>query len=154
MRAFLPLLVLTLSLPAGASAAPPPGPGRTAASSATPASECDEKTSIVVKLRYPDGQREEYRSEVDTMEMVFDEAGRLAVIHLVLFTGTEKDTHKWIPFQGLSSFSYRFCNVSGKGKIRLSVQQPFYREGAAPAQPQGKGLPAPELPAVTPRDYR
>jgi len=148
----LPLLLMTLAVPSTAAAARKAVPAKEAV--AEPAQECDAQTSIVVKVRYPNGDREEYRRELDSMELVFDETGRLSLIHLVLFSGPEKDTHKWLQFQNLSNFAYRFCNVSGKGKVRLSVLQPFYREGGAPVQEQGKGLSAPELPPVTPKDYR
>ncbi|MEI7704117.1 MAG: hypothetical protein WCK73_05925 [Deltaproteobacteria bacterium] len=145
MRILLLVVVAALVVPVLSAAAPKPPPAKVEVHQ-----ECDAKTSIVVKLRYQNGEREEYRSELDTMDIVFDDSGHPTLIHLVLFTGPEKDTHKWIPFSGLSSFAYRFCNVSGKGKVRLSVFQPFFREGTAPKGEQGR----PEMPAVTPKDYR
>jgi hypothetical protein len=149
-------LIAALAVAAPHAAAPPKQAPAKPATEASPApSECDAKTSIVVKLRYSNGEREEYRQDLDTMEIVFDESGHPSLIHLVLFGGheREKDTHKWIPFGSLSSFAYRFCNISGKGRVRLSLFQPFVLEGRAPPQ-KADQPPPPELPGIQPKDYR
>jgi hypothetical protein len=119
------------------------------AAPAAPASAApvvDERTSVVVTVRYLNGEKEVFSNDLDSMDLIFEPSGKLAMIHLVLFTGTERDTHRYFLVQNLASFNYRFLNVSGKGKVRLKVMQPFDKSKAETATP--------DLPAVVPNDYR
>ncbi|HKA92061.1 MAG TPA: hypothetical protein VKE22_30565 [Haliangiales bacterium] len=143
------VLVALASPSAGAQAAKKkkePAPAETAPA----APVVDERTSMVVTVRHLNGEKEVFSSDVDSMDLIFDSTGKLTMIHLVLFsvsgTERERDTHRFFLVQNLASFNYQFRNVSGKGKVRLKVMQPFEKSKAETGTP--------EIPAVVPNDYR
>ena len=92
------------------------------------------------------GEVEHFSKSLDSMDLIFEPGGKLATVHLILITGTEKDAHRWYTVQNLAYFSYRFLNLAGKGKVRLKVLQPFERD-------KDEAAPQP-MPAIAPRDYR
>ena len=93
-------------------------------------------------MRQLNGDKEVYSRDVDSMDLVFDPSGKLSQIHLILITNGEKDTHRWYMADNLASFSYRFLNVAGKGKVRLRI-----------VQPRGKDIGS-DIPPVQSKDYR
>jgi len=58
------------------------------------------------------------------MEIVLLPDGRINMVHLVLVSGGERNTHIWYNYSGVSKFSYRYVTVEGKSKIRMRIIQP------------------------------
>jgi hypothetical protein len=71
------------------------------------------------------GDKETFSKNLDSMDLIFDPAGKLLTVHLILLTNGEKDTHYWYQVQNLASFSYRFLNLAGKGKVRVKMLKAF-----------------------------
>lgn len=139
--------------PAKTPPAAPPATGQswdtpvfTAPPTPPPEIKVDEDASIIVTLRHLNGEVEHFSRSLDSMDLVFEPSGKLAVVHLILITGTEKDAHRWYQVQNLAYFSYRFLNLAGRGKVRLKLQQPF--------TPDKDDAPANVMPVLAPRDYR
>ena len=134
------LCVPALAKPKAASTSTPPPPV-----AEKPAKPAEDDANIVITLRHMNGEKEVYSREVDSMDLIFDPIGKLTQLHLTLITNGEKDTHRWYSVANLASFSYRFINVAGKGKVRLQVLQSIDAD---------KSDTHPSLPAILPKDYR
>ena len=80
---------------------------------------------IEVTVRHIDGKVETFGKEVAELEIIVDESGRMHMVHMVLVSGTEKDTHLWLNYANLASLKYRFLHITGKGKVRVRQLQGF-----------------------------
>ena len=79
---------------------------------------------LVVTVTMSNGTSETFSREIDVMEIVQLPDGRINMVHLVLVSGGERNTHIWYNNSGISKFSYRFGTAEGKNKIRMRIVQP------------------------------
>ena len=79
---------------------------------------------LVVTVTLSSGKAETFSREIDVMEIVQLPDGRINMVHLVLVSGGERNTHIWYNYSGILKFSYRFVTVEGKSKIRMRIIQP------------------------------
>jgi hypothetical protein len=79
---------------------------------------------LVVTVTLSSGKSETFSREIDIMEIVLLPDGRINMVHLVLVSGGERNTHIWYNYSGVSKFSYRYVTVEGKSKIRMRIIQP------------------------------
>ena len=121
-------------------------PAFTAPPTPPPEIKVDEDASIIVTLRHLNGEVEHFSRSLDSMDLIFEPSGKLAMVHLILITASEKDAHRWYQVSNLAYFSYRFLNLAGRGKVRLKLQTPF--------SPDKEDSAANSMPALSPRDYR
>ncbi|HEX9577376.1 MAG TPA: hypothetical protein VF993_06465 [Myxococcales bacterium] len=145
----LALLVAAPALAKRRSKSQPPAEtadgGLATPGSQPPGESASDEASIQVVIRHMNGEKETFRTELDSMDLIFDPTGNLDTIHLILLTNGEKDTHRWYQFKNLAAFSYRFLNLSGKGKVRLQMLQPVHLK---------EGSKGEELPPIGSKDYR
>lgn len=80
---------------------------------------------IEVTVRYMDGKSEVFGKEVAQLDIVVDELGRINMVHMVLISDKEKDTHVWYNYANLAGFKYRFLHITGKGKVQIRQLQGF-----------------------------
>lgn len=80
---------------------------------------------IEVTVRHIDGKAEVFGKEVAQLEIIVDETGRMHMVHMVLVSGSEKDTHLWYNYANLASLKYRFLHITGKGKVHVRQLQAF-----------------------------
>lgn len=78
---------------------------------------------LVVTVTLSNGKSETFSREIDVMEVVLLPDGRINMVHLVLVSGGERNTHIWYNYSSVSKFSYRFVTVEGKSKIRMRIVQ-------------------------------
>lgn len=100
-----------------APAAPAPSPAITMPQTQRP-------IDLVVTVTLSNGTSETFSREIDVMEIVLLPDGRIDMVHLVLVSGGERNTHIWYNYSGISKFSYRYATVEGKSKIRMRIVQP------------------------------
>lgn len=135
---FVLLAVLVLAIypmglwaqtPRGPASLLPAIPGITApATSAPPPAitlpQTQRPIDLVVTVTLSSGKSETFSREIDIMEIVLLPDGRINMVHLVLVSGGERNTHIWYNYSGVSKFSYRYVTVEGKSKIRMRIIQP------------------------------
>lgn len=121
-------------------------PGITAPATQSPAPaitlpQTQRPIDLVVTVTLSSGASETFSREIDTMEIVLLPDGRIDIIHLVLVSGGERNTHIWYNYSSVSKFSYRFVTVEGKSKIRMRTVRPSApnQESTERLEPLGSG---------------
>ena len=74
---------------------------------------------LLVEIRHLDGSVEKFSREVAGMEIIVAPDSSIQYIHLILVSGSEKDTHAWYNYNQLAEFRYRFAAITGKGKVKI-----------------------------------
>ena len=74
---------------------------------------------LLVEIRHLDGSVQKFGREVAGMEIIVAPDSSIQYIHLILVSGSEKDTHAWFNYHQLAGFQYQFAAITGKGKIRI-----------------------------------
>ncbi len=133
LLAILVLAIYPMSLwaqtPTGPASPLPAIPGLTAATAsprppAITLPQTQRPVDLVVTVTLSNGTSETFSREIDVMEIVLLPDGRVNMVHLVLVSGGERNTHIWYNNSGISKFSYRYVTVEGKSKIRMRIVQP------------------------------
>ena len=74
---------------------------------------------LLVEIRHLDGSIEKFSREVAGLEIIVAPDSSIQYIHLILVSGSEKDTHAWYNYNQLAEFRYRFAAITGKGKVKI-----------------------------------
>ena len=74
---------------------------------------------LLVEIRPLDGSIEKFSREVAGLEIIVAPDSSIQYIHLILVSGSEKDTHAWYNYNQLAEFRYRFAAITGKGKVKI-----------------------------------
>lgn len=74
---------------------------------------------IEITVRHVNGTVEIFGKEVASMDVIVAPDGHVVQVHLILVSGTEKDTHLWLNYANLASLRYRFLQITGKGKVHI-----------------------------------
>ncbi|MEE9275564.1 MAG: hypothetical protein V3V62_09690 [bacterium] len=111
------------------SAVPPPA-APPAAVSPPPAAPVAMPPSVrplglVVTVTLGTGKAETFSREIDKMEILSLPDGRIHMIHLVLVTGGERNTHVWYNFARVAKLSYRFITPEGRAMVAIRTIQPY-----------------------------
>ena len=74
---------------------------------------------LLVEIRHLDGSVEKFSREVADLEIIVAPDASIQYVHLVLVSGSEKDTHAWYNYNQLAGFRYQFASITGKGKVKI-----------------------------------
>ncbi len=95
--------------------------GIASAEEAAPKSSAD----IEVAIKLVDGATEMFREDLAAMEIILGADGGIRYLHLELFSGDSRDTHRWYNFNNVINFSYRYLKITGKGRVVIRQTAPF-----------------------------
>ncbi len=79
---------------------------------------------LVVTVTMSTGKSETFAREVDRLEVITFPDGRIDMVHLVLITAGERNTHVWYNFSQVAKLSYRFVTPEGRERVHVRVIQP------------------------------
>ncbi len=99
---------------------------------------------LVVTITMSTGKSETFAREVDRLEIITFRDGRIAMVHLVIVAGGERNTHVWYNFSRIAKLSYRFVTPEGRNRVQVRVIQP-----SVPTQDIGE-----RLEPLSPREFR
>ena len=99
---------------------------------------------LIVTITLATGKAETFAREIDRLEIVTGSDGAVEMIHLLLVTGGERNTHVWYNYGQVAKLSYRFVTPEGKAKVYVRPLQasPTTRELAGRLEP------------LSPREFR
>ncbi len=115
--------------PSAAPALAPPAPAMPLQAPLTPA-EPQRPLDLIVTITLATGKAETFAREIDRLEIITRSGGDVAMIHLLLVTGGERNTHVWYNYARVAKLSYRFVSPEGKAKVyvRPMLASPTTRE--------------------------
>ncbi len=99
---------------------------------------------IIVTITLATGKSETFAREIDRLEIVTRSGGEIKMIHLLLVTGGERNTHVWYNYAQVAKLSYRFVTPEGKAKVYVRPLQ---------ASPSTREL-TDRLEPLSPREFR
>jgi hypothetical protein len=79
---------------------------------------------LVVTITMANGTSETFSREIHLMEVITLPDGRIEMVHLVLVSGGERNTHVWYNYSRMAKLGYRFVTAEGRNKVRMRVVQP------------------------------
>lgn len=109
---------------------------------ATPAiPQVQRPLDLVATITMANGTAETFSREIDTMEIITLPDGRIEMVHLVLVSGGERNTHVWYNYSRVAKLSYRFITVEGRNRVKIRIVQPSIpsREPTERLDPLGPG---------------
>jgi len=125
-------------------AAPRPPISPQGAAPAVTLPQTQRPLDLVVTITMANGTAETFSREIDSMEIITLPDGRVEMIHLVLVSGGERNTHVWYNYSRVAKLGYRIVTMEGRNKIRMRIVQP-----SAPTRELTD-----RLEPLSPRDYR
>lgn len=134
------------SAPGQPQAAPvlsPPAPAVPQQAPLTPA-EPQRPLDLIVTITLATGKSETFAREIDRLELITRSGGAVEMIHLLLVTGGERNTHVWYNYGQVAKLSYRFVTPEGKAKVYVRPLQ---------ASPTTREL-TDQLEPLSPREFR
>ena len=133
---------ITSPAPAPATPRPPIAPPGAAPAVTFP--QTQRPLDLVVTITMANGTAETFSREIDTMEIITLPDGRVEMIHLVLVSGGERNTHVWYNYSRVAKLGYRFVTMEGRNKVQMRIIQP-----STPTRELTD-----RLEPLSPRDYR
>ncbi len=85
---------------------------------------------LIATITLATGKSETFARQIDRVEIITRPGGAIALIHLILVAGGQRNTHVWYNYDQVTNLIYRFVNPDGSAKVYvLSLQSsPFTRE--------------------------
>jgi hypothetical protein len=115
-------------LPAVPGITAPPAPlGLTPAPGAVPQvtlPPTQRPLDLVVTITMANGTSETFSREIHLMEVITLPDGRIEMVHLVLVSGGERNTHVWYNYSRVAKLGYRFITGEGRNKVHMRVVHP------------------------------
>ena len=108
--------------PQAAPALSPPAPAMPQQAPLTPA-EPQRPLDLIVTITLATGKSETFAREIDRLELITRSDGAVEMIHLLLVTGGERNTHVWYNYSQVAKLSYRFVTPEGKAKVYVRPLQ-------------------------------
>ena len=99
---------------------------------------------LIVTITLATGKSETFAREIDRLELITRSGGAVEMIHLLLVTGGERNTHVWYNYGQVAKLSYRFVTPEGKAKVYVRPLQ---------ASPATREL-TDQLEPLSPREFR
>ena len=156
-RRFLSLLVAILAMfflvanaetPPEAQPATPgavPGQPQAAPALTPPAPAMPQRPlDLIVTITLATGKAETFAREIDRLEIITGPGGAVEMVHLLLVTGGERNTHVWYNYSQVAKLSYRFVTFEGRAKVYVRPLQ---------ASPTTREL-SDRLEPLSPREFR
>lgn len=109
-------------LPSAAPALAPPAPAMPQQAPLAP-TEPQRPLDIIVTITLATGRAETFAREIDRLEIITGPGGSVEMIHLLLVTGGERNTHVWYNYGQVAKLSYRFVTPEGKAKVYVRPLQ-------------------------------
>ncbi|MDE0333024.1 MAG: hypothetical protein OXL41_14285 [Nitrospinae bacterium] len=113
------------TVPGQPQAAPvlaPPAPAMPQQTPLTP-TEPQRPLDLIVTITLATGKAETFAREIDRLEIITGSGGTVEMVHLLLVTGGESNTHVWYNYDQVAKLSYRFVNPEGKAKVYVRPLQ-------------------------------
>lgn len=129
--------------PQAAPVLSPPAPTVPQQAPLTPA-EPQRPLDLIVTITLATGKSETFAREIDRLELITRSDGAVEMIHLLLVTGGERNTHVWYNYSEVAKLSYRFVTPEGKAKVYVRPLQ---------ASPTTREL-TDQLEPLSPREFR
>ena len=129
--------------PPAAPTLAPPVPAMPQQAPLTPA-EPQRPLDLIVTITLATGKAETFAREIDRLEIVTGPGGEIEMIHLLLVTGGERNTHVWYNYGQVAKLSYRFVTPEGKAKVYVRPLK---------ASPTTRDL-SDRLEPLSPREFR
>ena len=129
--------------PPAAPTLAPPVPAMQQQAPLTPA-EPQRPLDLIVTVTLATGKAETFAREIDRLEIVTGPGGEIEMIHLLLVTGGERNTHVWYNYGQVAKLSYRFVTPEGKAKVYVRPLK---------ASPTTRDL-SDRLEPLSPREFR
>ncbi len=129
--------------PQAAPALSPPAPAMPLQAPLAPA-QPQRPLDLIVTITLATGKSETFAREIDRLELITRSDGAVEMIHLLLVTGGERNTHVWYNYGQVAKLSYRFVTPEGKAKVYVRPLQasPTTREFTDQLEP------------LSPREFR
>lgn len=129
--------------PQAAPALSPPAPAMPQQAPLAPA-QPQRPLDLIVTITLATGKSETFAREIDRLELITRSDGAVEMIHLLLVTGGERNTHVWYNYGQVAKLSYRFVTPEGKAKVYVRPLQ---------ASPTTREL-TDQLEPLSPREFR
>ena len=129
--------------PQAAPALSPPAPAMPPQAPLAPA-QPQRPLDLIVTITLATGKSETFAREIDRLELITRSDGAVEMIHLLLVTGGERNTHVWYNYGQVAKLSYRFVTPEGKAKVYVRPLQ---------ASPTTREL-TDQLEPLSPREFR
>jgi len=129
--------------PQAAPALAPPAPAMPQQAPLTP-TEPQRPLDLIVTITLATGKAETFARKIDRLEIVTGSGGAVEMVHLLLVTGGERNTHVWYNYSQVAKLSYRFVTPEGKAKVYVRPLQ---------ASPTTREL-TDRLEPLSPREFR
>ena len=129
--------------PQAAPALSPPAPAMPPQAPLAPA-QPQRPLDLIVTITLATGKSETFAREIDRLEIITGSGGGVEMIHLLLVTGGERNTHVWYNYGQVAKLSYRFVTPEGKAKVYVRPLQ---------ASPTTREL-TDQLEPLSPREFR
>ena len=129
--------------PQAAPALSPPAPAMPPQAPLAPA-QPQRPLDLIVTITLATGKSETFAREIDRLELITRSGGAVEMIHLLLVTGGERNTHVWYNYGQVAKLSYRFVTPEGKAKVYVRPLQ---------ASPATREL-TDQLEPLSPREFR
>ena len=129
--------------PQAAPALSPPAPAMPPQAPLAPA-QPQRPLDLIVTITLATGKSETFAREIDRLELITRSGGAVEMIHLLLVTGGERNTHVWYNYGQVAKLSYRFVTPEGKAKVYVRPLQ---------ASPTTREL-TDQLTPLSPREFR
>lgn len=129
--------------PQAAPALSPPAPAMPPQAPLAPA-QPHRPLDLIVTITLATGKSETFAREIDRLELITRSDGAVEMIHLLLVTGGERNTHVWYNYGQVAKLSYRFVTPEGKAKVYVRPLQ---------ASPTTREL-TDQLEPLSPREFR
>ena len=122
--------------PQAAPALSPPAPAMPPQAPLAPA-QPQRPLDLIVTITLATGKSETFAHEIDRLELITRSGGAVEMIHLLLVTGGERNTHVWYNYGQVAKLSYRFVTPEGKAKVyvRPLRDSPITEELKEPLRP-------------------
>ena len=129
--------------PQAAPALSPPAPAMPPQAPLAPA-QPQRPLDLIVTITLATGKSETFAREIDRLELITRSDGAVEMLHLLLVTGGERNTHVWYNYGQVAKLSYRFVTPEGKAKVYVRPLQ---------ASPTTREL-TDQLEPLSPREFR
>ena len=129
--------------PQAAPALSPPAPAMPPQAPLAPA-QPQRPLDLIVTITLATGKSETFAREIDRLELITRSDGAVEMIHLLLVTGGERNTHVWYNYGQVAKLSYRFVTPEGKAKVYVRPLK---------ASPTTREL-TDQLEPLSPREFR
>lgn len=129
--------------PQATPALSPPAPAMPLQAPLAPA-QPQRPLDLIVTITLATGKSETFAREIDRLELITRSDGAVEMIHLLLVTGGERNTHVWYNYGQVAKLSYRFVTPEGKAKVYVRPLQ---------ASPTTREL-TDQLEPLSPREFR